>query len=352
MPDSSNHIEFLLQAANSDIPDSIPWSNLKFMLKKAGVDASTIDEVEAMNLFRNIRRGIKEEREDGMRDASREHIDAVLALANSDGVPDDMMSDWPSLKFCLTLSNKSLPVPDSANWLRSFTRFRRIIAGGEVEQDDPQHALPPSGAERAQSDSAYDSQYSESDPKDDEYLTVVLDSCDKYKSGTLSIPYTISDKHGKHFMLPNAARRCDFNPDRSGVVRVRCFLNDNPESSEVKFHVEDHLEDVDIVLSRKLLDADKKRNSSIAGTHCYQIAEVETSIADLLSYVDQRRRRDHSRSAGSSAEYIEEEVKAVSYALGIAFQNPGVRNLDEKGTVDLGYKMSLALRGAHKARPR
>jgi hypothetical protein len=130
------------------------------MLQMGEIDTTIIDETEAMNLFRNTRRAIVEERKDGMRDASREHIAAVLALANRKDLPNDIMSVWPSLKFCLTMGNSSLAIPDSADWLRSFTRFRRIIAGEEVEQDNPQHTPLPSGAE-THTDSAYGSLFSE-----------------------------------------------------------------------------------------------------------------------------------------------------------------------------------------------
>lgn len=155
----SNHIDVLLQAANSDLPDDIPWSTLKFTLQVTNIDTTTIDEAEAMTLFRNIRRAIEEERKDGMRDASREHIAAVLVLANRQDLPNNIV--WSTLKFCLTVSKPSIAIPDSADWLRSFTRFRRTIAGEEVEQDNPQHAPQPSGVESPHSDSAYDSQFSE-----------------------------------------------------------------------------------------------------------------------------------------------------------------------------------------------
>lgn len=160
MPAPPNHIDVLLQAANGDLADDTPWQTFEFMLEMAEIDATTINEADSMHLFRNLRRAIVEERKDGMRDASREHVAAVLAVAKRKNPPGDITSAWSSLKFCLTMSNKSLAVPDSADWLRSFNRFRRIIAGEEAEQDTTQHA-PPSGAERAQSDSAYDSQFSE-----------------------------------------------------------------------------------------------------------------------------------------------------------------------------------------------
>jgi len=323
-----SHIDFLLEAANSDIPDNSPWTHLKFILKRSGVDTSTIDELEAMNLFRNIRRAITEERKDGMRDASREHIAAVLALANSNDVPDDMMTVWSSVKLCLTYSNKALAVPDSADWLRSFNRFRRIIAGEEAEQDDTQHT-PVSRAERAQSDSAYDSQFSECDPKDEGFVTVLLDT-----GGRRSLPYIISDDHDKHVMIKTASRSCELYPDREEMVHARCLSKDSPEPSTIQFEVvEDDLEEADIVFSRKLLEAEKKRNAMR----------------------DRRRGRDHSRSAaGSSAGYFEEEdhLQATSYAIGIALQSPSVRNLDDMGIANLGIKADLALRAARNGRGR
>ncbi|KAL5320479.1 hypothetical protein ACEPPN_011284 [Leptodophora sp. 'Broadleaf-Isolate-01'] len=332
METPSNHIDFLLQAANSDIPDNTTWSIFKFTLERRKIDTTTIDETEAMHLFRNIRRAITEERKDGMRDASREHIAAVLALANSKDLPIEMLSVWSSLKFCLTYSNASLAIPDSADWLRSFKRFRCIITGEEVEQDNPQHAPPPSGAERAQSDSAYDSLSGEGgDPKDEGYVTVLLNTCEKYKNGRLLIPYSISDEHEKHVMLETASRRCEVYPDQEGAVRVTCFSKDIPEPSVVQFEVvEDHLEEADIVFSRKVLDADKKRDSM----------------------PDQRGGRDHDRSAGSSAEYFEREghLQAASYAIGIALQSPNVQNLSDMQIDNLGYKAGRAIRAVYKTR--
>ncbi|KAH7388942.1 hypothetical protein BKA64DRAFT_711056 [Cadophora sp. MPI-SDFR-AT-0126] len=337
MESPPKHVEFLLEAANSDMPDNTPWSTFKFTLGRMKIDTSTIVETEAMNLFRNIRRAIIEERKDGMRDASREHIAAVLALANSDDVPDDVMSVWFSLKFCLTQSNKNLAIPDSADWLRSFTKFRRIIAGEEVEQDNPQHTPQhtppaPSGVGEAQPDSAYGSMVSEGGPKNNGYVTVLLETCDRYERESLSIPCMISDQNEKHLMSRTASRRCSACPDQYGVAHVTCFSKDIPEPSVVQFEVvDDDLAVADIVFSRKVLNAEKNRNS----------------------IPDQLRGRDGSRSARSSADYFEEEEeedKAASIVIGVALQDPRVRNLDDRGIANLGYKAELALRAARKAR--
>jgi uncharacterized protein YbaA (DUF1428 family) len=67
-------------------------------------------------------------------------------------------------------------------------------------------------------------------------------------------------------MLKNASRRCEVFPDQDGVVHITCISEDNPEPSVVQFEVvADDMVEADIVFSRKVLDADKKRNSSIAG---------------------------------------------------------------------------------------
>lgn len=62
-------------------------------------------------------------------------------------------------------------------------------------------------------------------------------------------------------MLKTASRRCELYPDRDELVRARCLPKDSLEPSTIQFEVvEDDLEDADIVFSRKLLVAEKKRN--------------------------------------------------------------------------------------------
>jgi len=135
-------------------------------------------------------------------------------------------------------------------------------------------------------------------------------------------------------MIKTASRSCELYPDREEMVHARCLSKDSPEPSTIQFEVvEDDLEEADIVFSRKLLEAEKKRNAMR----------------------DRRRGRDHSRSAaGSSAGYFEEEdhLQATSYAIGIALQSPSVRNLDDMGIANLGIKADLALRAARNGRGR
>jgi len=46
------------------------------------------------------------------------------------------------------------------------------------------------------------------------------------------------------------------------MVHARCLSKDSPEPSTIQFEVvEDDLEEADIVFSRKLLEAEKKRNA-------------------------------------------------------------------------------------------
>lgn len=161
MADPLNHIGVILKVANSGAAATTSWPALKYTLLKAKFDTTTIDQADTMRLFRDIHRAIEKERQDGMRDASREHISAILRLANQKDLPDPKDIDWIMLKLWLEMENPGIEIPDSADWLRSFLRFCRNISGEEVEQDIPQHAAQPSRFEGTLADSSYGSHDSE-----------------------------------------------------------------------------------------------------------------------------------------------------------------------------------------------
>ncbi|KAL2071815.1 hypothetical protein VTL71DRAFT_13050 [Oculimacula yallundae] len=279
-------IDVLLRAANSsNLPNDIPWWGVKFSLNGAGIDPTTVDENKATGLVRNIRRVVEEERKDGMREASKEHIGALLALASGQEIPND--TTWEQLKFCLTCRNDNIGIPDSANWLRSFTRFRRTIAGEEVEPDHSQHAPQPSPFASPPSDSAYDSRHSESDL---DCINVFLDNCENYRNGILSL----------FIAFPNITK--------------------NTTSW------------------RQLLDA------------LFAAERKRASVATLSS--ESGRRRDHSRSVDKFGEYLEDDDKATSTAIGFALQDPKVLNYSEAQITTLGKQAQLAIEVARKARRR